>query len=80
MAGEVPGSAFIGRAAELSRLDAVLERAEQGSPQVVLLAGDAGVGKTRLLLALADRARRRAGAHGRMCGARRHRPALSPRG
>jgi hypothetical protein len=59
MAGEVPGSAFIGRAAELSRLDAVLERAEQGSPQVVLLAGDAGVGKTRLLLALADRARRR---------------------
>jgi DNA-binding CsgD family transcriptional regulator len=58
MTGELPGSAFVGRAAELRRLDAVLHRAEQGSPQVVLLAGDAGVGKTRLLLALADRARR----------------------
>jgi DNA-binding CsgD family transcriptional regulator len=59
MAGEVPGSAFIGRAAELSRLDGVLGQAERGSPRVVLVAGDAGVGKTRLLLALADRARRR---------------------
>jgi DNA-binding CsgD family transcriptional regulator/tetratricopeptide (TPR) repeat protein len=59
MAGEFPSSVFIGRAFELRRLDAVLERAEQGSPQVVLVAGDAGVGKTRLLLALADRARRR---------------------
>jgi DNA-binding NarL/FixJ family response regulator/tetratricopeptide (TPR) repeat protein len=59
MAGEVSSSAFIGRAVELRRLDAALERAGQGSPQVVLVAGDAGVGKTRLLLALADRARRR---------------------
>jgi DNA-binding CsgD family transcriptional regulator len=59
MAGEFPSSAFVGRAAELGRLDAVLERAGRGSPQVVLLAGDAGVGKTRLLLALAERARRR---------------------
>jgi DNA-binding NarL/FixJ family response regulator/tetratricopeptide (TPR) repeat protein len=59
MAGEVPSSVFIGRAVELRRLDAALERAEQGSPQVVLVAGDAGVGKTRLLGALADRARRR---------------------
>jgi predicted ATPase len=59
MAVELPSSAFVGRAVELRRLDAVLDRAEQGSPQVVLLAGDAGVGKTRLLLALADRARRR---------------------
>jgi DNA-binding CsgD family transcriptional regulator len=60
MAGEFQSSAFfVGRTFELRRLDAVLERAEQGSPQVVLVAGDAGVGKTRLLLALADRARRR---------------------
>ena len=59
MAGNFQGSAFVGRAAELRRLDAVLERAGQGSPQVALVAGDAGVGKTRLLLALADRARRR---------------------
>jgi DNA-binding CsgD family transcriptional regulator/tetratricopeptide (TPR) repeat protein len=59
MAGEFPSSAFIGRAVELGQLDAVLDRAGQGRPQVVLVAGDAGVGKTRLLLALADRARRR---------------------
>ena len=59
MAGEFQSSTFIGRAVESRRLDALLERAEQGSPQVVLLAGDAGVGKTRLLLALADRARQR---------------------
>jgi predicted ATPase len=36
-----------------------LDRAEQGRPQVVLLAGDAGVGKTRLVLEFADQARRR---------------------
>jgi DNA-binding NarL/FixJ family response regulator/tetratricopeptide (TPR) repeat protein len=59
MAGEFPSAAFIGRASELQRLEAVLDRAEQDRPQVVLLAGDAGVGKTRLLLAFADRARRR---------------------
>src|SRR5215218_2993090 len=59
MAGELPSAAFIGRAVELGRVDALLERAAQGRPQVVLVAGDAGVGKTRLLLALADRARRR---------------------
>jgi DNA-binding NarL/FixJ family response regulator len=59
MAGGLQSPAFIGRAVELRRLEAVLERAEQGRPQTVLLAGDAGVGKTRLLLALADRAQRR---------------------
>jgi len=59
MAGEFPDSAFVGRTAELGRLDAALERAEQQRPQVVLVAGEAGVGKTRLLLAMADRARRR---------------------
>jgi predicted ATPase len=58
MAGGFTSSAFIGRAGEVGRLGAALDRAEQGRPQVVLLAGDAGVGKTRLLLALADRARR----------------------
>src|SRR5215218_4164398 len=59
MAGEVQGSGLVGRAVELGRLDAVLERADRGRPQVALVAGDAGAGKTRLLLALADRARRR---------------------
>ena len=59
MDGGLRSPALVGRAVELRRFDAVLERAEQGRPQLVLLAGDAGVGKTRLLLALADRARER---------------------
>src|SRR5215203_2396644 len=50
---------FVGRAEELARLWAALERAEQDQPAMVLLAGDAGVGKTRLLTELADQARRR---------------------
>jgi predicted ATPase len=50
---------FIGRADELGRLEATLDRAEQRRPQAVLLAGEAGVGKTRLLLEFADQARRR---------------------
>jgi predicted ATPase/DNA-binding CsgD family transcriptional regulator len=59
MSGGFTPEAFIGRADELHRLQAVLDRAEQGRPQLVLLAGEAGVGKTRLLLEFADRARRR---------------------
>jgi DNA-binding CsgD family transcriptional regulator len=59
MAGGFTSSVLIGRAVEVGRLDATLDRAEQGRPQVVVLAGDAGVGKTRLLLAVADRAGRR---------------------
>ena len=53
------GSAFVGRAVELDRLEAALDRAGQGRPQVVLVAGDAGVGKTRLLLAVGERAQGR---------------------
>jgi predicted ATPase/DNA-binding NarL/FixJ family response regulator len=59
MADGLATSPFVGRAEEVRRLDAALDRAERGQPQVVLLAGDAGVGKTRLLLAFAERARRR---------------------
>jgi DNA-binding CsgD family transcriptional regulator/tetratricopeptide (TPR) repeat protein len=59
MSGGFTSQAFIGRADELQRLAATLERAEQGRPQLVLLAGEAGVGKTRLLLEFADQARRR---------------------
>src|SRR5918995_304309 len=59
MTGGFTTQGFIGRADELGRLEATLDRAEQGRPQVVLLAGDAGVGKTRLLIEFADQARRR---------------------
>jgi predicted ATPase/DNA-binding CsgD family transcriptional regulator len=59
MAGGFTSQEFIGRAAELDRLKVVLDRAEQGRPQLVLLAGEAGVGKSRLLLEFSDRAQQR---------------------
>jgi DNA-binding CsgD family transcriptional regulator/tetratricopeptide (TPR) repeat protein len=49
-------SSLVGRADELSRLLGLLDRAERGRPAVGLIAGDAGVGKTRLLDELATRA------------------------
>src|SRR3954452_3034239 len=44
---------LVGRRAELARLSAALDRARQGAGSVLLLSGDAGVGKTRLLGELA---------------------------
>ena len=49
-------TSFVGRTEELERLLALLGRAERGRPAVGLIAGDAGVGKTRLLDELAARA------------------------
>ncbi|MES9542280.1 MULTISPECIES: LuxR family transcriptional regulator [unclassified Actinomadura] len=43
---------LIGRAAELAELTAALDRAAAGSAGVVLVSGDAGVGKTHLVSAL----------------------------
>jgi DNA-binding CsgD family transcriptional regulator/tetratricopeptide (TPR) repeat protein len=50
---------FVGRAAELARLEHALGRAARGAPTTVLLGGDAGVGKTRLVEEFARRARER---------------------
>ncbi|SNX96921.1 regulatory protein, luxR family [Geodermatophilus sabuli] len=50
---------MVGRAEELSRLLAAVGRALEGRSCAVLLAGDAGVGKTRLLDELAVRATER---------------------
>jgi DNA-binding CsgD family transcriptional regulator len=50
---------FVGRVEELARLLGALEQAEQGRPAMVLVSGDAGVGKTRLLTEFAEQARRR---------------------
>jgi predicted ATPase len=47
---------LIGREEELSRLEDALLSANRGDGQVVLLAGDAGMGKTRLASELARRA------------------------
>ena len=47
---------FIGRKAELARLETLLVRAIGGRSELVLVAGDAGVGKTRLTEELRYRA------------------------
>ncbi|WKX15588.2 helix-turn-helix transcriptional regulator [Streptomyces sp. NL15-2K] len=47
---------LIGREDELARLAGVLERARGGEARAVLVAGDAGVGKTRMLDEVAGRA------------------------
>jgi tetratricopeptide (TPR) repeat protein len=56
MAERVSSPTFVGRAEELRRLEVALERAGAGEPAIVLLGGEAGVGKTRLVAELAARA------------------------
>jgi pimeloyl-ACP methyl ester carboxylesterase/tetratricopeptide (TPR) repeat protein len=48
---------LVGRAAELEQLERALARARSGSGSTVLVAGDAGIGKTRLASELVVRAR-----------------------
>jgi DNA-binding NtrC family response regulator len=43
---------FVGRGAQVSRLMTFYEQASSGRPQVVLLEGEIGIGKTRLAVAL----------------------------
>jgi DNA-binding CsgD family transcriptional regulator len=50
------GIALVGRRQELSTLEAALSEARAGQAGAVLMAGDAGVGKSRLLAELVDRA------------------------
>ncbi|MET8168706.1 AAA family ATPase [Streptomyces sp. NPDC005329] len=58
MSQTVFATPFIGREEELARLSGVLERARGGESRAVLIAGDAGVGKTRMLDEVATRAAR----------------------
>src|SRR5829696_525248 len=53
------GDMFVGRAAELVRLEQALDGATAGHGATALIAGLAGIGKTRLTGELAERARRR---------------------
>ena len=53
MGGRVSSPVFVGRLEELERLKAAWTRAMNGEPAVVLLGGEAGVGKTRLVTELA---------------------------
>src|ERR1700761_3405941 len=51
------GWEFVGRAAELSLLDGAWRAAATGSAPVVVVHGEPGIGKTRLVAELARRAR-----------------------
>jgi DNA-binding NarL/FixJ family response regulator len=57
VATRVSSSAFVGRSGELAELEAALADAAEGQPWLVFVAGDSGVGKTRLLSELSVRAR-----------------------
>ncbi|MWK35535.1 AAA family ATPase [Actinomadura sp. J1-007] len=46
---------FVGRREQLARIDGALRRAEAGEPGVVVVGGEGGVGKTRLLEQVAGR-------------------------
>ncbi len=50
-------SVMVGRAAELAALDTAFAEVRQGQPSTVLIGGEAGVGKSRLVSELAARAR-----------------------
>jgi predicted ATPase/DNA-binding CsgD family transcriptional regulator len=55
MGGRVASPTFVGRLEELQTLEAARVRAANGEPAVVLVGGEAGVGKTRLVAELAAR-------------------------
>ena len=58
MATRVTSSRLVGRSTELAVLEAALTAAASGRPSLAFLAGDSGVGKSRLVAELHDRARR----------------------
>ncbi len=57
MATRVTSSHLVGRTAELAELEGALAEAADGRPSVAFLAGESGVGKSRLLTELVGRAR-----------------------
>jgi len=58
----VSDARIAGRAAEMAALDEALDDAHRGHTRVVLVGGDAGIGKTHLVEAFAQRARGRGSA------------------
>src|ERR1700753_2830999 len=55
MRSRLTSSHFVGRAGELAELQAAFDRAASGQPGLVLIGGDSGVGKTRLVSELEQR-------------------------
>src|SRR5215217_3347206 len=58
MGGRVASPTFVGRVEELQLLEAASRRAAYADPAVVLVGGEAGVGKTRLVAELSSRCAR----------------------
>ncbi len=56
----VPGHAFVGRSVELAQLEAAFEHARAGAARTIVVGGEAGVGKTRVV----EELRRRVAARG----------------
>jgi DNA-binding CsgD family transcriptional regulator/tetratricopeptide (TPR) repeat protein len=59
MSARLSSPVFIGRQPEMAILTDALARSEAGSPSVVIVGGEAGIGKSRLVAELAARARER---------------------
>src|SRR5919202_960223 len=59
MSPRVTSGRLVGRTEELVLLEEALADAEAGRPALAFVCGDSGVGKTRLVSELADRARER---------------------
>ena len=59
MATRMTSARFVGRAGQLAELEAALHDAAEGRSSLVLVAGESGVGKSRLLDELTGRARER---------------------
>jgi len=57
MVGRISSPRFVGRVAELEALEQLLERAASGGGGAMLVAGEAGIGKSRLAAELETRAR-----------------------
>ena len=55
----VSSSIFVGRVVERAQLEAALDAAERGEPGLILIGGQAGIGKTRLVTELATVAKTR---------------------
>ncbi|MET0966447.1 MAG: AAA family ATPase [Nakamurella sp.] len=54
MARSAAGAPFVARKAQLAQFQLALDRARNGEPGAILVSGDAGVGKTRLLTRMAE--------------------------
>ena len=53
---QTPGETLVGRGPELARIDAALAALEQGGPACLAVEGEPGIGKSRLVAELRERA------------------------